>query len=247
MLAVERFEIRQKPLLGRAAQAMRRIEIQDPRLRAAARRSPGTATAASRWSSCPRPAPAGRWDRSARRTPAGSGSPSPGHRSSTSRAPAGRRVMWPVFSALIDWPWLFTPVCIERIRQMSSATSPRCGTSSLSSMPHWPCGENFQGLANSLALASAALSYLMSPVKVCMCRLGQLRLGVEQVDVAGAALHEHRDHGRGLRRRGRGLGQSRRSLRLELWLGRRACAPRPDATARPAPGRSSQKPVDARK
>ena len=61
-------------------------------------------------------------------------------------------------------------------------------------MPHWPCLWNFQGLANSLALASPALSYLMSPVNVLPLLAGQLGLGVEQVEVAGAALHEQRDH-----------------------------------------------------
>ena len=70
-----------------------------------------------------------------------------------------------MFSALIDWSWLLTPVCIERMRQMSSATAPRHGSSSLNSMPHWPCLRNFQGLAKSFVLAPAALSYLMSPVK----------------------------------------------------------------------------------
>ena len=32
-------------------------------------------------------------------------------------------------------------------------------------MPHSPCLRNFQGLPSSFALASPALSYLMSPVK----------------------------------------------------------------------------------
>ena len=37
--------------------------------------------------------------------------------------------------------------------------------------------------------------------------LGQLRLGVQQVHVGGAAVHEHRDHGPSFGRRMRGLGR----------------------------------------
>ncbi len=35
--------------------------------------------------------------------------------------------------------WLIASVVIERTRQMSSATLPRCGNSSESSIWHWPC------------------------------------------------------------------------------------------------------------
>src|SRR5689334_25431954 len=52
---------------------------------------------------------------------------------------------------------------MERIRQISSATFPRCGSNSESSMPHCPCFENLNGLAKTLEEASAALSYLISP------------------------------------------------------------------------------------
>ena len=52
------------------------------------------------------------------------------------RGPAGDGR--PVFSAKIDWPWLLTPVCIERMSVMSSTIRPRWGSSSESSMPHWP-------------------------------------------------------------------------------------------------------------
>ena len=61
------------------------------------------------------------------------------------------------------WPWLLTAVRMERMRVMSSAISARCGRSSLSSIPDWPRGANCHGDPKTLLLASAALSYWMSP------------------------------------------------------------------------------------
>ena len=92
---------------------------------------------------------------------------------------------------------------------------------------------NFHGLPNSLALAWAALSYLMSPGKVLAVASRQLRLGVEQVDVARPALHEQRDHRLGPRRGWGRLGRQVEDRPFE----RRACAAR-----RPGrrPGASSQ-------
>ena len=52
--------------------------------------------------------------------------------------------------------WLNWSVCIERINAMSSDTEPMCGSRSLSSMPHWPCGLNLR-----LVPISTADSFLM--------------------------------------------------------------------------------------
>ncbi len=89
---------------------------------------------------------------------------------------------------------------------MSSTISPRCGSSSLSSMPHSPWLGELPRDCQQLALASAALSYLMSPLKLLPVPLGEFRLGIEQIDMARPALHEHRDHRRACGGRCAGLG-----------------------------------------
>ncbi len=77
---------------------------------------------------------------------------------------AGRpRCVRPVFIAWIDWPWLFTPVCIERTTRTSSTISERPGNSSEIGVPQSPCCRNFHGLPSTRELAWAALSYLIVP------------------------------------------------------------------------------------
>ena len=71
-----------------------------------------------------------------------------------------------------------TPDFIERIRQMSSATVPSWGRSSLSSMPHLPCRENFQNEPKTLGDAWATLSYLrLSPGNFWPCHFVSIGLG----------------------------------------------------------------------
>ena len=72
---------------------------------------------------------------------------------------------------------MLTPELIERIRVMSSATLPRRGSSSLNSMPHWPCFENFQGEPKTFEEAWARLSYLISPGKFLPSYLVSMALG----------------------------------------------------------------------
>src|SRR5262245_50109809 len=72
----------------------------------------------------------------------------------------------PVVSASMDWPWLFTPVFIDRMSAISSAIPPMWGSRSEISVPHLPRFSNFHGLAIRTELASAALSNLISPPNV---------------------------------------------------------------------------------
>ena len=60
---------------------------------------------------------------------------------------------------------------------MSSATMPRFGSSSLSSMPHWPCFENFHGEPKHFDEACARLSYLISPGNFCPSYFVSMGLG----------------------------------------------------------------------
>ena len=46
--------------------------------------------------------------------------------------------------------WLMLSATIERMTQMSSMHEAMPGNSSLTSMPDWPCRENFQGEASRL-------------------------------------------------------------------------------------------------
>jgi len=88
MAAIEAFEVRQVVGLGRATQMDGGSRL---RMRGSWERTtvPGKSTAASRSTSCPRRAPACSPDRSGRHKPAGPASRSRGHRSASSRAPAG--------------------------------------------------------------------------------------------------------------------------------------------------------------
>ena len=74
-------------------------------------------------------------------------------------------------------------VCIERMRQMSSAQVARCGRYSESSMPHWPCGRNSRWLASTAAvgLMNASCRFFVSdsgsglPFHFCSSGLGSNR------------------------------------------------------------------------
>ena len=48
----------------------------------------------------------------------------------------------PVFMKICPGAWLNASVTIDRTMAMSSTTSPRCGSSSDSSAPLWPCLAN---------------------------------------------------------------------------------------------------------
>ncbi len=60
--------------------------------------------------------------------------------------------MLPVNNSNCPGWWLNASVCIDRINVMSSATSPKCGSNSDSSIPDLPCGENLYRLAITFAV-----------------------------------------------------------------------------------------------
>ena len=82
------------------------------------------------------------------------------------------------------------------MRQMSSTTSARCGSTSASSAPHWPCLRELEpraehggvGADEGVALAADDLRRHRLAFE-----LGQLRLVVEQVELAGRPGHEQVD------------------------------------------------------
>ena len=84
-----------------------------------------------------------------------------------------------------------------RTSSRSSATVPRCGSRSESSMPHWPCLLNLRLRAQQ----RGRVFLQKGEPHVLDQRLGQLlavqfvelRLGIEQVDLARRAFHENED------------------------------------------------------
>ena len=82
-------------------------------------------------------------------------------------------------------------VYIERMKQMSSAHSPTCGNSSLTSMPALPYFLNANGERISApvlrSVATRAAGQRLAVVLV------EHRLGIEAVDLRQAAVHEQED------------------------------------------------------
>ena len=92
-------------------------------------------------------------------------------------------------------------------------------------MPHWPCCVNFHGLPRHLGAGLGGVVVLDRRRGTAGRRsLRQLRLGVEQVDVARPALHEQRDH----------RPRPRRMVRRLRRAGRTSAAPAPAWPARRA-------------
>src|ERR1043166_3405554 len=69
----------------------------------------------------------------------------------------------PVFMNQIDGSCPLMSVCIERISVTSSTMLAKCGSNSDTSIPHWPCFWNFQGLPNSFLLARSTKLNVTSP------------------------------------------------------------------------------------
>ena len=91
--------------------------------------------------------------------------------------------------------WLKCSPYMERTRVMSSATSPRWGSSSESSIPQRPCRLNSYGEGSSPPHLVGEFDLVEDvPGGRASRQPGQLRLGVEQVDLAGSAVHEQVDH-----------------------------------------------------
>ncbi len=95
----------------------------------------------------------------------------------------------PVFMKIWAGAWLKASVTIDLTIATSSTTSPRCGSSSESSAPDWPCLLNLNLGASrvELGLMNAArypLSRSAGGKRAVM--LAEVRLVVEQVEVAGS-------------------------------------------------------------
>ena len=140
------------------------------------------------------------------------------------------------------WPgaWLNASVDIHLTMAMSSTTSARCGSSSESSVPDWPCLANLNfgpeqlgvGVDERRAIALEQLGRGQRAVE-----LGELRLVVEQLQVARPARHEQEDHPLGLGREVRRLGRQRIDALAARRRGarsppRRAVAPGPSSPGR---------------
>ena len=55
----------------------------------------------------------------------------------------GRPASWaPVWKKVMAGSWLIASVCIDLMKQSSSATLAVCGSSSLTDAPLWPCRAN---------------------------------------------------------------------------------------------------------
>ncbi len=83
----------------------------------------------------------------------------------------------------------------------------KCGSNSETSVPCSPYLRNFHGEPNTRELAWAALSYLILPGNFSMCSLFSRGFGVQQIDLTGPALHEHRNHRGGTRLERRPFGR----------------------------------------
>ena len=106
--------------------------------------------------------------------------------------------VWPVFIISIDGSWFGMSVYIERMKQMSSAHSPTCGNSSLTSMPALPYFLNVNGERISApVLRSVATDAAGQRLAVILV---EHRLRIEAVDLRQAAVHEQEDDALGARR-----------------------------------------------
>ena len=108
---------------------------------------------------------------------------------------------------------------------MSSTISARCGSSSETSVPHWPCLANFHGLPNSFLLARVDEAEFHFARIIAAAEPRQLGLGIEQIDVRRAAVLKQRDHRRGARRKVRRLRLQVEVRRLFAQLARRGPGP----------------------
>ena len=82
-------------------------------------------------------------------------------------------------------------------------------------MPLCPCGLNVRGLASTAAfglMKASRRSFVIDGGSGLPLPLLQLRLGIEQIHLARAALHEHEDHVLRLGREMRLLGRQRVDL-----------------------------------
>ena len=104
----------------------------------------------------------------------------------------------PVFMNMWAGSWLIASVVIERIRQISSITEPMCGKSSLISVPFLPNLRKRELRAQADELLALELGELLAPGQTFGHRLavhlGQLRLGVERLQVRWPAGHRQPDH-----------------------------------------------------
>ena len=131
----------------------------------------------------------------------------------------------PVFIRIWPGAWLNASVAIDLTMAMSSTTVARCGSSSESSAPHLPCLANLNfgpssfefGIDERGAIALEQLGRRQRAVE-----LGELRLVVEQLQVAGRAGHEQVDDALGLRRVVRLL----RRERIQGGILQSGCEPR---------------------
>ena len=70
----------------------------------------------------------------------------------------GRPASWaPVWKKVIAGSWLIASVCIDWMKQSSSATPAVCGSSSLTQVPLWPCRANRNRLGATGKLACVAV------------------------------------------------------------------------------------------
>ena len=112
------------------------------------------------------------------------------------RRPA-RAAASPVKTSNSAGAWLNWSVCIEWMKQSSSATSARCGTASESQRPALPCCLKVRGVPSSLGVPEVKAKRL--PLVYCVgagltVALDQLRLVVEQVEIRRRAGQVDIDH-----------------------------------------------------
>ena len=92
--------------------------------------------------------------------------------------------------------WLLCSVCIERIRHSSSATVPNCGSTSEISMPHSPVAAEFKRTRKQYVVIVGLMDLHAVGMRLAAA-FGQLRLGIEQVHLAGPAILHQLDDGFG--------------------------------------------------
>ncbi len=99
------------------------------------------------------------------------------------------------------------------------AARPFRGTSSLTSMPVWPCLRYLNGegsILPSRRLQAVGFARIRARLAVVLV---QVRLGVERVDVRRPAVHEQEDDALGPRREVRRLGRQRVAIVGQRWRG----------------------------